>query len=82
MSRFSTLGRIDASCLLLAVTTIGAVSAICAAQAYPTRPVRLIVPFPPGAATTLWGVSWPRAWGTPVPPSIICARSQLCLIEA
>ncbi|HET9403732.1 MAG TPA: tripartite tricarboxylate transporter substrate binding protein [Burkholderiales bacterium] len=45
---------------LVALTSIVAAGAVCA-QAYPTRPVRVIIPFPPGGNVDVFGrVLWPQ----------------------
>jgi tripartite-type tricarboxylate transporter receptor subunit TctC len=46
-----TLTRHKMLCLAAAVTTVLALPGIAAAQAYPNRPLRIIVPFPPGSAS-------------------------------
>ena len=38
--------------------TLPVISGIAQAQAYPTRPVRLVIPFPPGGAFDFVGRPW------------------------
>jgi len=51
--------EIDMSMHVRIVTTFAAllldVPGLVAAQAYPSKPLRIIIPFPPGAATDLTG---------------------------
>ena len=45
----------------LAVLTLLAASGLAAGQAYPTRPVRVLIPFPPGGNVDVFGrVLWPQ----------------------
>jgi tripartite-type tricarboxylate transporter receptor subunit TctC len=40
---------------LAGFAAVAAVAAVAAAQGYPTRPVRLIIPFPPGGSNDIVG---------------------------
>src|SRR5207302_3816253 len=44
--------------LAAGVAALSAVSRIARAQAYPTRPIRLVIPFPPGGAFDAVGRPW------------------------
>jgi tripartite-type tricarboxylate transporter receptor subunit TctC len=56
--------------MLIAGALAACASLVAAQQAYPTKPIRLIVPFPPGGSTTvvarLLGQKLTEAWGQPV----------------
>lgn len=52
--------RRHAAALIFAIASISAAGAACA-QAYPTRPVRVLIPFPPGGNVDVFGrVLWPQ----------------------
>lgn len=52
LQRFKILGILLTLCAVFAVTTATAVSA---ADAYPSKPIRLIIPFPPGGSNDIVG---------------------------
>ena len=56
--------------MLIAGAVVAFASSIAAQQPYPTKPIRLIVPFPPGGSTTLVarlvGQKLSETWGQPV----------------
>src|ERR1043165_4300937 len=55
---------------IVVVTLLAAVAGGAAAQSYPNRPVRLVVPFPPGAASDflarVLGQKLTESWGQQV----------------
>lgn len=56
--------------IIVTLGLIGAVAGGACAQSYPTKPVRLVVPYPPGGATDVTGREISRslgaAWGQPL----------------
>jgi tripartite-type tricarboxylate transporter receptor subunit TctC len=65
--------RVAQSALLLAAVVAGTlVTLVSTAQSYPSRPVRFIIPFPPGGPTDILGrvvsTRLSEAWAVPVVP--------------
>lgn len=54
-SRAAHRGLMIAGAIVASTLLIGAMAAPLSAQTYPTRPIRLILPFPPGGATDILG---------------------------
>jgi tripartite-type tricarboxylate transporter receptor subunit TctC len=61
--RWRTRARIAVCGSVAAVLTAGALASPASAQAFPTKPIRLILPFPPGGATDLLGRIVSQAYG-------------------
>src|SRR5258706_1072490 len=54
--------------LVASVSALPALSATASAQNYPTRPIRLVVPFPPGGAYDTIGRPWAEQMKTRLRP--------------
>src|SRR5262245_25934981 len=52
--------------LLMAAASLPALSCIAGAQSYPVRPIRLVIPFPPGGVFDATG----RPWADKVKPHL------------
>jgi hypothetical protein len=54
----------------LAAAALGLAALGAMAQTYPSRPVRVIIPFPPGGTLDTLGARWRRSWRSrPASPS-------------
>jgi tripartite-type tricarboxylate transporter receptor subunit TctC len=51
--RFTCAGAIQIGLALLTAAVVSGLATVGAAQNYPTRPITLVVPFPPGGSTTI-----------------------------
>ena len=62
--------KLKYTCLLAAVTALCVLSAGAYAQAFPSRPIRIVVPFPPGGTSDILarsiGQKLTEEWGQPV----------------
>ena len=54
---------------LLAAALLGAAALSAQADTYPSRPIKVVSPFPAGGATDVltrcWPNAWPRIWASP-----------------